>query len=69
YDAVQKFGVKVDSNPSMPPGCSCNEVLIGKIPPKECPLFGKSCTPQHPIGPCMVSHEGACKISYTFKNI
>ncbi len=69
YDAVQKFGVKVNSNPSMPPGCSCNEVLIGKIPPKECPLFGKSCTPQHPIGPCMVSHEGACKISYTFKNI
>lgn len=69
YDAVRKFGIKVESNPKMPPGCSCNEVLIGKIPPKACSLFGKSCTPQHPIGPCMVSHEGACKIAFTFKEL
>lgn len=69
YDAVKKFNIQIDSDPKMPPGCSCSDVLIGKITPKQCALFGKSCTPQHPIGPCMVSHEGSCKIAFTFKDI
>ncbi|MHA1519084.1 MAG: hydrogenase formation protein HypD [Promethearchaeota archaeon] len=69
YDAVKKFDVHVESDPKMPPGCSCSDVLIGKITPDKCALFGKTCTPQHPIGPCMVSHEGACKVNYMFRDI
>jgi hydrogenase expression/formation protein HypD len=46
----------------MPPGCDCAKVILGKIRPDECFLFGRACTPQHPVGPCMVSDEGACRI-------
>jgi hydrogenase expression/formation protein HypD len=42
--------------------CRCGDVLRGLITPPECPLFNKSCTPKDPIGPCMVSFEGACNI-------
>jgi len=46
----------------MPPGCDCAKVVLGKIYPNECRLFGIACEPRHPIGPCMVSDEGACRI-------
>lgn len=46
----------------MPPGCDCAQVVLGKIYPNECRLFGKACIPRNPIGPCMVSDEGACRI-------
>jgi len=46
----------------MPPGCDCARVVLGKIYPNECVLYGRACTPRHPIGPCMVSDEGACRI-------
>ena len=46
----------------MPPGCDCAKVVLGKIYPNECRLFGDACQPRHPIGPCMVSDEGACRI-------
>jgi hydrogenase expression/formation protein HypD len=46
----------------MPPGCDCARVVLGKIYPDECRLYGKACTPRNPIGPCMVSDEGACRI-------
>jgi hydrogenase expression/formation protein HypD len=46
----------------MPPGCDCARVVLGKIYPNECKLFGTACTPRTPIGPCMVSDEGACRI-------
>lgn len=46
----------------MPPGCDCAQVVLGKIYPNQCRLFGTGCTPRHPIGPCMVSDEGACRI-------
>jgi hydrogenase expression/formation protein HypD len=49
-----------------PKGCKCSEVLRGLIDSTECPLFGKACTPQHPVGPCMVSIEGACSILYKY---
>jgi hydrogenase expression/formation protein HypD len=49
-----------------PKGCKCSEVLRGLIESTECPLFGKTCTPQHPVGPCMVSMEGACNILYKY---
>lgn len=49
-----------------PKGCKCSEVLRGLIESTECPLFGKVCTPQHPVGPCMVSVEGECSILYKY---
>ena len=46
----------------MPPGCDCAGVVLGKIYPNECRLYGTACVPRNPIGPCMVSDEGACRI-------
>jgi hydrogenase expression/formation protein HypD len=47
---------------SMPPGCDCARVVLGKIYPNQCRLYGKGCVPRNPVGPCMVSDEGACRI-------
>jgi hydrogenase expression/formation protein HypD len=47
-------------------GCRCGDVLRGTVTPPECPLFAKACTPVRPIGPCMVSAEGACAAYYQF---
>lgn len=47
-------------------GCRCGDVLRGSIHPKECRLFGKGCTPDHPVGACMVSSEGACAAVFNF---
>ncbi|MCL2880404.1 MAG: hydrogenase formation protein HypD [Treponema sp.] len=47
---------------NVPQGCRCTDVMLGRINPDECPLFGTVCTPQHPAGACMVSAEGACGI-------
>ena len=46
----------------MPPGCDCASVVLGKKYPNQCRLYGLACTPRKPIGPCMVSDEGACRI-------
>lgn len=54
----------LDSDMELPEGCSCGSVIVGKLNPNECPMFGKGCTPLHPYGPCMVSAEGACGIWY-----
>ncbi|MDP1923897.1 MAG: hydrogenase formation protein HypD [Thiobacillus sp.] len=46
----------------MPPGGDCAQVVLGKIYPNQCRIYGKACTPRNPVGPCMVSDEGACRI-------
>lgn len=46
----------------MPPGCGCADVVLGRIYPNQCRLYGNACTPNNPVGPCMVSDEGACRI-------
>ena len=46
----------------MPPGCDCAQVVMGEIYPDQCRLYATACTPSSPIGPCMVSDEGACRI-------
>ena len=46
----------------MPPGCDCAPVVLGRIYPDQCALYGRACAPRTPIGPCMVSDEGACRI-------
>lgn len=61
YDAGSSFEAAEEK---LPKGCSCKEVILGRINPVECPLFGKVCTPLNAIGPCMVSTEGACGIWY-----
>lgn len=47
-------------------GCRCGDVIRGALDPHECPLFGQSCTPAHPVGPCMVSREGSCQAEYKY---
>ncbi len=47
-------------------GCLCGEVLRGVIDSKDCPSFGNRCTPKNPMGPCMVSREGSCNITYRY---
>ncbi|MGZ6662599.1 MAG: hydrogenase formation protein HypD [Solirubrobacteraceae bacterium] len=64
-DAEQRFsvpGVRVAD----PKACQCGEVLKGVIKPWECKVFGTACTPERPIGTCMVSSEGACAAYYNF---
>jgi len=51
-----------------PEGCRCGELLRGLISPFDCPLFGQVCTPDHPVGPCMVSIEGSCNIEYRYSD-
>jgi len=55
--------------PKEPPGCRCGDVLKGTITPPECPLFEGSCTPENPIGACMVSNEGTCAAYYRHERI
>jgi hydrogenase expression/formation protein HypD len=59
FDAFKQFDIAEVQAPELS-GCRCGEVLCGLIEPKQCALFGSKCTPQTPIGPCMVSSEGAC---------
>jgi hydrogenase expression/formation protein HypD len=46
----------------MPPGCDCAKVVLGQIYPDQCRLYANACVPRNPVGPCMVSDEGACRI-------
>jgi hydrogenase expression/formation protein HypD len=62
YDAVRKYNVKLEDGIDSQPGCRCHLVVIGKIKPEACPLFLKACTPQNPVGACMVSMEGTCRV-------
>jgi hydrogenase expression/formation protein HypD len=65
YDAVKKFGITLGSDESVT-ACKCGEIIKGKQEPRECPLFGKVCSPENPVGPCMVSSEGACAAYYKY---
>ena len=69
YDAQKKFDIEF-KHISKHSACSCDKILRGLASPSDCKLFGKVCTPRTPVGPCMVSHEGACKIwhQYHLKN-
>ena len=71
YDATEKFGINLEKTleKNKIKTCICSEILLGKKLPNKCELFGKSCTPEHPIGPCMVSSEGSCSIFYKYKGV
>lgn len=65
YDARLKFQLpKIEGRSN--PACRCGEVLQGKCKPSDCKVFGKACNPQHPVGACMVSNEGACSAYYQY---
>lgn len=72
FDAEKRFNIIDNSNEEKqifePTGCRCGDVIMGKIAPRECPLFGKKCAPENPVGPCMVSSEGACSAEYKYGN-
>lgn len=65
-DALKRFGIKLKKF-SAKQQCNCRDVLLGNIVPYECRLFGKVCTPQKPVGPCMVSTEGSCSTYYRYR--
>ena len=65
YNAIKRIPV-TPPEPKEIKGCQCGEVLRGITLPFQCKLFGKGCTPEHPIGPCMVSSEGSCAAYYRF---
>jgi hydrogenase expression/formation protein HypD len=65
-DARRRFPLRDDPKRrrigEMPPGCDCAKVVLGRIYPDQCRLYGAACKPRTPVGPCMVSDEGACRI-------
>jgi len=65
FDAFKRFDI-TEIPGQCNTGCRCGEVLCGLIDPKDCGLFGKACTPESPVGPCMVSSEGACAAWYKY---
>jgi hydrogenase expression/formation protein HypD len=64
HDARYRFEFPDIKSVDILPGCRCHEVILGMIDPVECALFGKRCTIEDPYGPCMVGHEGTCRIRY-----
>jgi hydrogenase expression/formation protein HypD len=68
FDARSRFPqVWKHLTPPPPSPCRCGEVLRGVLPPGQCPLFGQRCTPAQPLGPCMVSSEGACAAAHRYE--
>lgn len=63
---ASRFPVDVSPAPE-PPGCRCGDVLRGVIAPPDCALFRRVCSPRNPIGPCMVSGEGACAAYFQYE--
>lgn len=68
FNALKKFGLPLKESVE-PAGCSCGDILMGLKTPEQCPMYGKGCTPAHPVGPCMVSSEGACSAYYRYKGL
>lgn len=66
YDATKRFGALEIPEPTEIKGCQCGDVLRGIVLPFECKLFARACTPEHPVGPCMVSSEGSCAAYYRY---
>jgi hydrogenase expression/formation protein HypD len=65
FDAARQIAVDIEP-PVEHPGCLCGEILKGKTTPRSCPLFGTTCTPEDPVGACMVSSEGTCAAEYKY---
>jgi hydrogenase expression/formation protein HypD len=68
FDAVRRFGLRL-GRPEPETACRCGEVITGKRAAEACPLFGTVCVPENPVGPCMVSGEGACAAAYQYRSV
>lgn len=66
FDAQAQLGV-TPTHSKEPDGCACGKILLGIETPFDCPLYGTHCTPMSPVGPCMVSSEGACAAYYRYQ--
>lgn len=66
YDARNRFAIE-NMDTTEPKGCLCSAILRGKAIPPNCAHFGSDCTPDCPVGPCMVSSEGACAAYYRYR--
>lgn len=66
FDAAARYALPRQAG-TEPPGCRCGQVIRGALRPEECPLFGKLCRPEDPVGPCMVSGEGACAAAWKYR--
>ena len=66
WDAARKFALTPGREQEMP-GCRCAQVIRGVTKPAQCPLFRRVCTPENPVGPCMVSGEGSCAAAYQYE--
>lgn len=65
FDALRRFEPEIEETRE-PRGCRCGDVLRGIMAPNECPLFRKVCSPENPVGPCMVSSEGSCAAYFRY---
>lgn len=68
FDASARFPFHPQEKESAR-GCHCGAIICGQESPQDCPLFGHACQPDHPVGPCMVSSEGACAAAFQFQSI
>jgi hydrogenase expression/formation protein HypD len=66
FDARSRFRTKAKPARAIR-GCRCGDVLLGAITPPDCRMFARVCTPESPLGPCMVSSEGACAAYYKYE--
>lgn len=65
FDALRRFEPEIEET-RKPRGCRCGDVLRGIMAPNECPLFRTVCSPENPVGPCMVSSEGSCAAYFRY---
>lgn len=66
FDAAERFSLPEAESYELP-GCRCGDVICGRCRPQDCGLFGTRCTPRDPVGPCMVSSEGACAAAVKYE--
>ena len=66
FDAARRFALPERESYEMP-GCRCGDVICGRLLPRQCGLFARACTPRTPVGPCMVSSEGACAAAFQYE--
>jgi len=68
YDATKRFNIRFSEEDPMR-SCACDKIISGKALPPDCPSFGMACTPEDPIGPCMITNEGICWSYFHFSSV
>jgi hydrogenase expression/formation protein HypD len=66
HNAEREFQIPFQGEAVEPKGCICGDIIRGAAIPLECKMFRKVCTPERPVGPCMVSSEGTCAAYYHY---